>query len=120
MDASRLWLAEGRYTWTKSHLDDWLAELDMRLNSANCFIDITRTAGLITLFEYYADIGRTIKVADKQVGYTTGKITSFTHIFYNENGSEDSRVTHTILRDVVTSDIIGCDAVFSTTENPKE
>ena len=117
-NVSRIWLPEGRYTWTKSKLQDFLHELDMRLNAANCFIDITRTAGVISLIEYFADVGRTQKVAQKSIGYTSGKITSYVHIFYNADNTEDSRVTHTITRDV-NGDITNCDAVFSTTEDPK-
>lgn len=120
-DASRIWIPEGRYTWGKSWLDEFLQELDMRLNGAEAYVDFTYTSDLITLIEIHSDLARTNKVAERQIGYTSGKITSITTIFFNPGGSEDSRVTETLTRDAGNLDrITACDSVFTTTESPKE
>lgn len=119
-DASLVQFIEGGYTFTSRDLANVMHEVDRRLNSADAYTDMTRVSELITQIDLYSDVGRTQKVLQQTVSrtlgndgilYPTGKIT----IFYNSNGSEDSRITTTITRDA-NNDITDCDNVFSTTE----
>lgn len=131
-DASRIEVQEGAYTFTRTHLDDLLRELDARITAADCWLTITRpvspdpNAGLITKTEYFADAARTKLVMERQFDRSPGLggvryISQITTIFYNENGTEDSRVTATISRPGLgtNDDLTTCDSPFSTTESTK-
>lgn len=122
-DAERVYVTEEKYTFRSIHLNDILHELDKRTSFADCFTTITRTSGLISKIEFYSDIARTNKVMERQYTRTTGYasiqfVTGIITIFYNDDSSEDSRVTTTIGRASVSeiSVIETCDNVFSTSE----
>ena len=116
LDASGVWIPEGSYSFVSKRLDELLRELDMRLNGANCFMDITRVNDLITTFEFFADVGRTTKVAERQITRDVdSRITGILTIIYNADGSEDSRITSTLTRDV-DGLITACDNVLTSTE----
>ena len=117
VDSSRVWNNEGAYSWRSESFDELLLELDMRLFGNQCFVDITRVANLISQIDYYSDIARTDKVAQKVFTRTAGKITGVVATFYNKDTSTDSIITETITR--VNGKITACDSVFSTTENQK-
>lgn len=119
-NADRIEIRENRYTFTERRLSGLIRELDGRLNCANVFETITRTNDLISKIEIFSDIARTKKVAERTITRVTGSdgveyISAMLTIFYNSDGSEDSRVTTTITRDV-DDRITACDNVFSTTE----
>ena len=119
-NAKRIQILEGRYTFTDRRLSGIVAEIDSRLNCAEVYETITRTSDLISLVEIYSDIARTKKVVERSITRTTGSdgvdyITGMVTIFFNSDGSEDSRVTTTITRDG-DDRITSCDNVFSTTE----
>jgi hypothetical protein len=125
-DIIRLQVQEGAYTFTNTRLHKVLKEIDMRTAGADVYVDITRTSGLISLIEVYSDAARTQKVCEQQVGRSAGVggveyVTTLTNIFYNANGTEDSRTTETISRpNLGTDDIIeACDSPFSTSESTK-
>lgn len=113
---------EERYTYISPTLDGVLKEIDTRTTGADCYLTITRVDGLITKMEYYADAARTIKRIERTFSRTAGSdnvlyITGIITIFYNDDGSEDSRVTSVLSRDVDDDWIDGCDNVFSTGES---
>lgn len=119
-NAKRIQILEGQYTFTDRRLDGIVAEIDSRLNCAEVYETITRTSDLISLIEIYSDLARTKKVMQRSITRTTGTdnvdyITGMVTIFYNSDGTEDSRVTTTITRDG-DNRITSCDNVFSTTE----
>lgn len=119
-DVSRIRTYEENNTFISPALDGLISEIDSRLSGANCFSSITYTGELISKIEYYADQARTKKRSDVTFSRTIGSdgvnyITGIISIFYNEDGSEDSRVTTTLLRDV-DDKITDCDNVFSTSE----
>lgn len=122
-DATRVYVTEENYTFKSRHLDDILHELDKRTSHADCYATITRTSGLISKVEYFSDIAKTQKVKERQFTRTVGYsgisfVTSILTIYYNDDASEDSRVTTTITRDTDAnkSVINTCDNVFSTGE----
>lgn len=119
IDSDRVYHREGGDTWTKERLDEVLREIDARVNGANCWCTITRSSGLISSISYYADAAKTQLTQVCDISRTVGSdtipyITGITKIYYNTDGSEDSRVTETLTR---TSDLITSGAgVFTTTE----
>lgn len=117
-DASRVWVQEGAFTYTETALDFVLREIDTRISGANCFIDITRTAGTITKFEYFKEVGRINLMVERVVNYTAGKISGFTDTYFNADTSNDSQVIGTFTRDL-NGNITACDSPFSTTEDTK-
>lgn len=119
-NADRIEIRENRYTFTERRLSGLIRELDGRLNCANVYETITRTSDLISKIEVFSDIARTKKIAERDITRVTGSdnvqyISSMLTRFYNSDGSEDSRVTTTITRDV-DDRITACDNVFSTTK----
>lgn len=122
-NASRIEVREEKYTFTKRRLDDILTQIDMRLNCAEVYETITRTSGLISKIEIFSNAAKTIKVVERDITRTTGTdgvdyITGMVTRYYNDDTTEDSRVTTTITRDGENR-ITACDNVFSTTE-PQE
>ena len=123
-DASRVWVQEGAFTFTETSLDYVLMQIDARMTCKNLFEDFTRNGnGDVITLEVYSDIGRTNLVMQRDYTYVTGSDnieypSTITTIFYNANGSEDSRVTTTITRDG-DDQITACDNVFSTSEDTK-
>lgn len=123
LDASRVYFPEGAGTYTQEELDKLILEIDMRTTGANVFIDVSRTSGLISQIDYYSDVGRTTKIAERAYTRAAGIggvlfVIQVITKFFNANGSEDSRVTETFTRDA--DDLItACDSVFSTTEDTK-
>ena len=119
IDSVRVYHRESGDTWTKERLDEVLAEIDGRVNCANCWCTINRTAGYISSISYYSDAAKTKLVNTTTITRTTGLdgypyVTGILKIFYNTDGTEDSRITEAFTR---TSDIITSGAgVFSTTE----
>ena len=112
---------EERYTFISKSLDGALKEIDGRISAADCWASITRTSGLISKIEYFADAAKTqLRIeqtfakatGSDQVEYTTGILT----IFYNADTSEDSRITTVIVRDG-DNNITSCENVFSTAES---
>ncbi len=125
-DISRLQVQEGAYTFTNIRMHFVLKEIDMRTSGANSWVTITRTSGLISKIEIFSDAARTKKVCEQQILRSTGVggiefITTITNIYYNDNGSEDSRVTETISRpNLGIDDVIEtCDSPFTTSESTK-
>jgi hypothetical protein len=119
-NSTRIETPEGAYSFTETRLSELLREIDSRLNCAENYDTITRTGGLISKIEIFSDLAKTIKKIQRTYTRTTGTdgvdyITGFVTIFYNANGSEDSRVTTTITR--VANLITSCNHVFSTSEN---
>ena len=122
-DAERIYVTEEKYTFRSKYLNDVLTELDKRTSHADCFTTISRTSGLISKIEYFSDIARTNKVMERQysrvIGYNGfSYVNGIVTIFYNDDASEDSRVTTTITRDsnANKSVINQCDNVFTTSE----
>jgi len=99
-DATRIYVQEGAYTFPSMILAYALRDLDRFVNSTNSWVTITRTSGYISKTEYFSDAAKTLKIFEHQYGRTSSRITSVTAIYYNTDGSEDCRVTHTIGRDV--------------------
>lgn len=124
IDTQRVWHQEQDHTWTKDRLDELLGEIDRRLNSSNCFPIVFRDANdLINKIEYYSEASHTNKIAERTFTRSTGTdnveyITGIVTIFYNDDSSEDSRITTTITRDPTDNWITSCDNVFSTSETP--
>lgn len=122
-DTDRIRSLEEQNTFISAALDQMMKEVDARVTGADCYPTITRTSGLISQIDYYADIARTQLRIRRTIGRTTysgvAYITSMLTIFYNSDGTEDSRITTTINRDIVdiTRPIESCDNVFSTTES---
>lgn len=116
VDADRIWNEESAHTWRSNNFADFLNELDARIAGADCYINITRSANLISQIDYYSDAARTDRAAKKVLTRTSGKITGVTTTYYNKDGTEDSTVTSTLTRDVQ-GRITGCDNVFATTES---
>ena len=119
-DASRIEIREEESTFTGFLLSQVLGEIDRRVNAKDCYLSITRTSDLVSKTEYFSDIARTTKVMERQFSRTTGSdgidyITGITSIFYNDDTSEDSRVTISITRDG-DDRITQCNGVFSTGE----
>jgi len=119
IDSVRVYHRESGDTWTKERLDEVLGEIDGRVNGANMFCTVNRTSGYISSINYYSNSAKTILVCTASFSRTNGSdgypyITGITKIFYNSDGTEDSRVTETFTR---TSDLItSTSGVFSTTE----
>lgn len=122
-NAKRIQTLEGRYTFTDKRLSGIIAEIDRRLNCAEVYETITRTSDLISKVEVYSDLARTKKLIERTFSRTSGLngvdyISGMTTIYFNSDGSEDSRVTTTITRDV-NNRITSCDSIFTTSE-PQE
>jgi hypothetical protein len=117
-DLKRLEAAEGAYTFISNNLAKLLLEVDARMNGREVYTTIDRTSGLIDKIEYFGEVARINKMMELQITYTAGDFTTYTWIFYNLDGSEDSRVVETATRDI-NGDITGCDSVFTTTEDTK-
>lgn len=120
-DTSRIQTYEQENTFISPDLSGLIKEIDARIDGANCFPVITRTSNLISKIEYYSDAGLTNKriqrtftrtVGTDQISYITGILT----IFYNEDTTEDSRITSVLTRDPTNLWITSCTNVFSTTE----
>jgi len=121
IDSNRVYHDETGNTFTSEKLDKILGEIDSRLSSANCFPTITRTSGLISKIEYFSDVARSIKKAEVTFTRYNGNdgvkyIGGYTFIYYNDDTTEDSRVTGTLVRDVNENYITSCNNVFSTGE----
>jgi hypothetical protein len=113
---------EERYTFTEPALDGVIKELDSRTSMADCYPVFTRTSGLISKIEYYKDAAHTLKKCERNFTRNTGTdgieyIATITSIYYNDDTSEDSRVTTTLTRHVDDNYITQCDNVFSTSES---
>ncbi len=120
IDVSRIRTYEEENTFISPSLDGVLKEIDTRLTAANCFASLTYTDDLISKIEYFSDQAKTKKVSEITISRTNGDdniayITGLVNIFYNAEGSEDSRVVSTLMRDSL-SRITGCDNIFSTSE----
>ena len=118
-NARRLGLREGGYTLISTDLAAALKEVDGRLSGANLWMTVTRSAGLISKVEYFSDAARTKRVIERVVARTAGgggvmRVTGIVTKFFNDDGSEDSRVTDTVARssDLIVTD----DGPFSTGE----
>lgn len=124
-NAIRTQIQEGRYVFTKKDLAHVLLELQTLVTGADCYIDVdTRDSNdHPTMFTYYSDAARTDKIAEKTLTWTEGpdgfwRITDVLWKFFNDDATEDSRVTTTISRDG--DDLIeDCDGVFSSGESQK-
>jgi hypothetical protein len=120
-DTSRIQTYEQENTFISPDLSGLIREIDGRVTGAGCYCAITRTSGLISKIEYYADAGLTQKRIERTFSRTTGSdnvsyITGIITIFYNDTGTEDSRVSTVITRDPTTNYITSCANTFSTTE----
>ena len=120
VDTSRIHNTEEQYTFVGYGLDRVLKEIDTRLTASDCWATITRIDELISKIEYFSDAAKTKKTIERIFTRTAGSdtvdyITGIVTIFYNDDGSEDSRVTTVITRD--SEDFItSCENVFSTSE----
>ena len=118
-DLKRIQAQEGAYTFTEHNAAKMFKEIDARLNGANVFTTILRTLSLIDTISYFSDVGRTKLTMELHIGYTVDTLPdTFTYIFFNADGSEDSRVTETATRDIALY-ITSCDSVFLTSESTK-
>jgi len=111
-----VWSPEGGYTFRKEGLDAVLDELDQRTSCKDAYEVLTRTAGIITKIEVFKDVGHTQLAFERQITYTSGKITEFLDIYYNDDTSEDSRVTQTLTRNA-SGQVTECSSPFTTTED---
>jgi len=112
----RVSVKEALTSLRSSNLKGALKELLQRVSYEDLHISVTRSSGVITLVEFFADVGRTKKLFERS--YSRGafnRITGITTIFFNELGSEDSRVTTTVSRTDHVFD--SNDNVFSITES---
>jgi len=121
-DVDRIDPLEEHTTFTAATLDGVLEEIDSRTTGANCYPVVARSAGLITQISYYSDLAHTLLKLQRTFSRTAGTdgvlyITGIISIFYNSNGTEDSRVTTTIARDPTDNWITACSNVFSTGES---
>ena len=116
--AERIWTTEGKYTFRSTNLAEILAEIDARTSCRDSYEVVTRNASnLITKIEVFSDPAKTQLSMRRDFGYDANdRIVSFTDIYFNEDSSEDSRVTQTLTRDA-NGRITECAAVFSTTED---
>ena len=114
-NSKRIWNPEGGYTFREDSLDDVLDELDQRTSCKEAYEVITRTGLVITKIEVFKDAGHTQLTMERQITYVAGKITQFLDIYYNADGSEDSRVTQNLTRDV-DDNVTECASPFTTTE----
>ena len=117
-DLKRLEAAEGAYTFISNNLAKLLLEVDARMNGREVYTTIDRTSGLIDKIEYFSEAARLNKMMELQIAYLSGDFSTFTWIFYNLDGSEDSRVVESVTRDI-NDDITECNSVFTTTESTK-
>lgn len=112
---------EGAFTFRDDNLHKILKEIDARLAGYGCYSTVVRftsgtNKGLIERIEIYSDQLKTKLDLTRELTYTNGRITGVIDTYLNSDLSEDSLVTTTITRD---GDglIIGCESVFSTTED---
>jgi len=112
----RIWDREGAHSFTSDDLQGIVREIDMRLNGANVYTDLTRTSGLITNISYYAEALRTTLIMQRNITYSGGLIIIIESIYYNADNSEDCRITETVVRDI-DGNVTECDSVFTTTED---
>ena len=117
-----MWGPEGPLTFTEDFLDDLLKQVDRRTSCRDTWSTITRSGGLISKIEKFSDAGKTQLIMERQLSRTVGpdsvsRVTTITDIYYNADGSEDSRVVSTVTR--VSQLITSCECPFSTTEDPK-
>lgn len=117
-DSTRIYVQEGAYTFPSVILAYVLQDVDRFVNSPNTWVTITRTSNYISKVEYFSDAAKTLKIFEHQYGRTSNRITSITAIYYNVNGSEDSRVTHTLTRNG-SQQITDSANPFSTSESEK-
>lgn len=120
VDTRRIYNPEEKYTFVGYSLDRVIKEIDSRLTASDCWATITRVDDLISKIEYFSDAAKTQKKIERTFTRTTGSdtvdyITGIITIFYNDDGSEDSRVTTVITRDAEDL-IVSCENVFSTSE----
>ncbi len=125
-DASRVEVQEGAYTFKEKALDKLLLEIDGRLNGNEVYIDITRSSDLISKVEYFSDLARTKKLIERNFTRVAGVagilfVDTITTIFFNDDATEDSRVTTTSTRDTEANNsrLLDCDNPFSTSESQK-
>jgi len=127
INAIRTQIQEGSVTLKSDDLAHALLELDMRTSGANCFTTATYNVdGLVDVIEFFSDVGLTQKVLRKEFTYAPGAsgfdvMTVVVAIYYNDDATEDSRVTTTIDRpNLGTEDRIeACASPFTTTEPTK-
>jgi hypothetical protein len=127
VNAIRIQIQEGAYTLKSEDLARALLELDMRVTGANCHMTATYNVdNLVDVIEYFSDPGLTQKVMRKEFSYSAGAsgfdvLTGTVAIYYNDDATEDSRVTTTITRpNLGTEDRIeSCDSPFTTSESEK-
>jgi len=112
----RIWDREGAHSFTSDDLQGIVREIDMRLNGANVYTDLTRTSGLITNISYYAEALRTTLIMQRNITYAGGLIIIIESIYYNADNSEDCRITETVVRNI-DGNVTECDSVFTTTED---
>lgn len=114
-NAERVQVQEGGYTFTAKILSVALQQIDRFINYGNTWSTITRTSSFISKVEYFSDVAKTVKIFEHQYTRVSNRITAITAIYYNSNGTEDSRVTQTFSRNA--SNLIeGSANPFSTTE----
>jgi len=120
IDTGRIQTYEEENTFISPSLNNLIKEIDSRITGANCFPVITRTDDLISKIEYYRDVSHTQKMIERNFIRQEGDdgvfyITNILTIFYNEDGTEDSRVETIINR---TDNIIqSCRNDFSSGES---
>ena len=113
--SNRIWDKEESHTFVSGDLRGTIREIDARVNGSNMFTDITRTLGLITLIEYYSEVARTNLKLKRAITYAGGRSMWRCSTYYNDDTTEDSVVTETVVRDV-DGNIVSCDSVLTTTE----
>ena len=121
VNADRVAVQEGAYTYRSFRLAGVLMEQDMMLTGANCFVKIIRSDGLIAKAEFYRDPAKTD--LSHEIFYdrvssedTIFRVVGVCSIFYNDDLSIDSVVSGGVDR-TSGGDIECCSGFFVTTES---
>lgn len=119
-NSKRIGVREGGTSFVSPDLGTLIKELDGRLVGADLFMTITRSSGLISKVEYFAEAARTTLLIERTISRTAGTggvlyVTGVLTKFFNLNATEDSRVTDAFPR---TSDkIVTNEGPLATTES---
>lgn len=119
-NSKRIGVREGGTTFVSPDLGTLIKELDGRLVGADLYMTITRSSGLISKVEYFAEAARTTLLIERTISRTAGTggvmyVTGVLTKFFNLNTVEDSRVTDAFPR---TSDkIVTNEGPLATTES---
>ena len=107
-NAKRIEVREGSLSYISNRLASLLKEIDQRLSDSDLHMKVTYgTTGLLKSYilktEFFLDAALTRKMYECLYSYSLGfdtvqRVVQTTTIFYNVDGSEDSRIVHTYAR----------------------